>query len=79
LLTFNVPLRTGKCTLKDTCAPGWEPLDLAVGPRARLPEPKWPKTYPTYDITHKKMKPKKLFFQCKLEDSPSLVRVWITL
>jgi len=26
LLTSNAPLRTGKCTPRGTCTPGWEPL-----------------------------------------------------
>jgi len=34
---------------------------------------KWPRTYPTYDVTYEKttLKPK-IVFHCKLEDSPSL-------
>jgi len=43
--------------------------------------PKWPKTYPTYDVTHKKNKTQNqtLFFYCEPEDSPSLLRVWTAL
>jgi len=31
LLTLNVPLRIGKCTLWGTCTPGWEPLLYTIG------------------------------------------------
>jgi len=45
---------------------------LAVGPQAREHEPKWPKSYFTYDVTHKKSATpnKKSFFECRLEDWP---------
>jgi len=41
---------------------------MAVGPRSGTSSQKWPKTYLTYDITHKKTKPKTNFFYCRLED-----------
>jgi len=37
-------------------------------------------TYPIYGITHKKSETQKLiFFHCKLEVTPSLLRVWTVL
>jgi len=50
---------------------------LAVGPYARQHEPKWPKNYFTFDVTHKKSAPlnQKIFFECLLEDLPNLLRV----
>jgi len=38
---------------------------LAVGPQAREHEPKWPKNYFTYDVTHKKSATpnQKIFFR----------------
>ena len=51
---------------------------LAVGPRSGTSSQKWPKTYITYDVTHKKTKPKtnKIFFHCRLQDLPSLLTLW---
>jgi len=47
---------------------------------ARLSQPKWLKTYPTYDVTHKKPEIQNLnFFHCKLDDVPNLSRVWAAL
>jgi len=46
-----------------------------LGSRARWPEPKWPKSYPTLEVTHKKNKIQN-FFHCNLEDLPHLVWVW---
>jgi len=30
LLTLNVPLRIGKCTIRGTCTPCWEPLVYSI-------------------------------------------------
>jgi len=40
-------------------------------------EPKWPRTYVIYDVTHKKSatQNQKYFFYCKVEDLPSILRV----
>jgi len=45
---------------------------LVVGPWL-----KWPKNYFTYDVTHKKSATpnQKIFFNCRLEDFPNLLRV----
>jgi len=50
---------------------------LAVGPKARQLEPKWPQNYFTYDVSHKKSAPhnQKIFFKCRLEDLPRLLRL----
>jgi len=58
-----------------TSAKYFGPVD---GPQARQHEPKWPKNYFTYDITHKKSTTlnQKLCFKCRLEDLPNLFRVW---
>jgi len=31
-------------------------IPLALGAQGQVTEPKWPKIYPTYDVTHKKTK-----------------------
>jgi len=48
---------------------------LAVGPRSGTSSQKWPKTYFTYDVTHKKTETQnqKNCFHCTLEDLPSLL------
>jgi len=50
---------------------------LAVGPTSGTSSQKEPKTYLTYDVTHKKMKPKtkKHFFHRRLEDLPRLLMI----
>ena len=47
---------------------------LAVGPRTGTSGQKLSKTYLTYDVTHKNLKPK-IIFHGRLEDLPSLLRV----
>jgi len=46
---------------------------LALAPKARLPGPKTPKTYPIYGITNKNQKSRtfKFFLKSKLEDANS--------
>jgi len=52
----------------------------AVGPEARQHEPKWPKNYFTYDVTHKKSTtPTKKFFECNLRDWPIRLSPWTAL
>jgi len=51
---------------------------LAVGTRTRKPGPKWPKTYPTYDMTSLTIKQNpelSNFLKCVLEDLLHLFRV----
>jgi len=47
-------------------------FSLPVAPFARQHEPKWPKNYFTYDVTHKKyITPnQQIFFEWRLEDCP---------
>jgi len=40
---------------------------MAVGPRSGTSSQKWPKTYLTYDITHKKRNQKQIFFIADLK------------
>jgi len=53
---------------------------LAIGPRSGTSSQKLSKTYLTYDVTHKKTKPKtNFFFHCRLENLLSLLKVWTAL
>jgi len=40
---------------------------------------KWPKTYPTYNVTKNLKQTTKVFFQCRLEDLLSPLQVWTAL
>jgi len=46
---------------------------------SRKQELKWPKTYLTYDVAHKKLKTKKNIFHYRLDDLPNLLRGWTAL
>jgi len=53
---------------------------LAVGLRSDTSHQKWPKTSHLRRHSQKKWNPKpKIFFHCRLEDLPSLLRVWTAL
>jgi len=54
---------------------------LAVGPRSgtTTSSQNWPKTYLTYDVTHRKNNTKPKIFLLRFKDLLSLLKVWTAL